>query len=100
MASFKPVSFIAETISVGGEPSRTEHDFAAEQERNRMTFADVLREMRWTPEDIEAARAYNFPAATSFRYEGHANPVRVPVYSRRHVELWREAFKSFSAKVK
>jgi hypothetical protein len=100
MASFKPVSFIAETISIGGEPSRAEHDFAAEHKRNAMTLADVLREMRWAPSDLDAARVYGFPAAASFRYEGHANPVRVPVYSRRHVEAWREAFKSFSAKVR
>ena len=40
MATFKPISFIAETISVGGTPSRPEKDFEAERKANRQTITD------------------------------------------------------------
>lgn len=100
MASFKPVSFIAETISVGGEAARVERDFEAERKADRISYSELLNEMKWTAEDLENARGYGFPAATNFEYVGHINPRREPIYSRRKIAAWREPFKAFAAKVR
>jgi hypothetical protein len=93
-------SFVWEGASIGGEPSRVERDFESERRADRISYADLLKEMRWTAEDVETARGYGFPVATNFEYVGRINPQRQPVYSRRKIEQWREAFLAFAAKVK
>jgi hypothetical protein len=80
---------------------RPEIDHAAERKADQIDRKTLLKEFKWTDEDIDHAKAYfRFPDPTGFAYSGIVSVTRTAVYSRIKVAEWRERFLAFSAKVR
>ena len=87
-------------------PDKTEAQWEAERRADTITYAQLLKEERWTTEDFQIATAYGFPSqkgmiTPAFDWSRGAGIVGgEPCYSRTQIAKWKAAFKAFAAKVR
>jgi len=95
MATFKPISFIAETISVGGTPSRPERNFEAERLANRQPDPETKRHSAISDDDFSYLSSFgDFPKVIGY----DANHVAVRRRDKTEERLGR--IRAIFAKVK
>jgi hypothetical protein len=97
-------SFIAETISVGGESHagrKTQEDFDRERLADRVVgCAAAMKRVGLTANDYDTAKGHGFPSPIGRMATAMGAPDDgVPLWSARQIDGWHDEFKAFAKKV-
>ncbi len=85
-------------LKATAHPEPTRRDPAAD----RITYAALLKELRWSEADFEHAQKHGFPRHAHVLIgadPGGARTGVMSVYSRKQVDAWMAEFRAFAKKV-